>query len=292
MYNKFMLVIFDLDGVLVEAKEIHFQSLNKALSDISEDYVISWEEHLKSYDGLKTLDKLLLLSKNKNLPHDEKLYQRIFNDKQYYTSEFLGKIPRNFELIELFTKLKSQGFKLACCSNSIRQTVDICLKNLGIIDFFDITLSNENVKFSKPHPEIYWKAMSHFGIFPCETIIVEDSPVGLKSAYSSGAYVIRVNNPKDLKFELIQNSLRSLSSEKIKWKDKKMNVVIPMAGNGSRFQQAGYTFPKPLIEVNGKPMIQVVIENLAVDANFIFIVQKEHRQKYNLDSMLPLISPG
>jgi HAD superfamily hydrolase (TIGR01509 family) len=292
MYNKFMLVIFDLDGVLVEAKEIHFQSLNKALSDISEDYVISWEEHLKSYDGLKTLDKLLLLSKNKNLPHDEKLYQRIFNDKQYYTSEFLGKIPRNFELIELFTKLKSQGFKLACCSNSIRQTVDICLKNLGIIDFFDITLSNENVKFSKPHPEIYWKAMSHFGIFPCETIIVEDSPVGLKSAYSSGAYVIRVNNPKDLKFELIQNSLRSLSGEKIKWKDKKMNVVIPMAGNGSRFQQAGYTFPKPLIEVNGKPMIQVVIENLAVDANFIFIVQKEHRQKYNLDSMLPLISPG
>jgi len=71
-----------------------------------------------------------------------------------------------------------------------------------------------------------------------------------------------------------------------------MNVLIPMAGNGSRFAQAGYTFPKPLIEVHGKPMIQVVVENIAVDANFIFVVQKSHREKYNLDSMLSLICPG
>ena len=71
-----------------------------------------------------------------------------------------------------------------------------------------------------------------------------------------------------------------------------MNVLIPMAGNGSRFAQAGYTFPKPLIEVHGEPMIQVVVENLAVDANYIFVVQKSHREKYNLDSMLSLICPG
>jgi dTDP-glucose pyrophosphorylase len=71
-----------------------------------------------------------------------------------------------------------------------------------------------------------------------------------------------------------------------------MNIIIPMAGHGSRFLQAGYTFPKPLIEVHGKPMIQVVIDNLKVDAHFIFIVQKEHREKYNLDSMLSLLAPG
>ena len=71
-----------------------------------------------------------------------------------------------------------------------------------------------------------------------------------------------------------------------------MNVLIPMAGHGSRFVQAGYSFPKPLIEVHGKPMIQVVVDNLAVEANFIFVVQKEHRDKYNLDSMLNLITPG
>ena len=65
-----------------------------------------------------------------------------------------------------------------------------------------------------------------------------------------------------------------------------------MAGAGSRFAQAGYTFPKPLIEVNGKPMIQVVVENLNVDAHFIFLVQKEHYEKYNLKQLLNLIAPG
>jgi dTDP-glucose pyrophosphorylase len=65
-----------------------------------------------------------------------------------------------------------------------------------------------------------------------------------------------------------------------------------MAGAGSRFEQAGYTFPKPLIEVRNKPMIQVVVENLNINANFIYIVQAKHRKSYNLDTLLNLITPG
>ena len=80
--------------------------------------------------------------------------------------------------------------------------------------------------------------------------------------------------------------------KKPKWFDDKLNVLIPMAGAGSRFEKAGYTFPKPLIDINGEPMIKVVTENLNVDANFIYIVQKSHREKYNLDTLLNLISPN
>ena len=69
-----------------------------------------------------------------------------------------------------------------------------------------------------------------------------------------------------------------------------MNILIPMAGNGSRFSQAGYALPKPLIDVQGKPMIQVVVDCMNIDANFIFIVQKEHREKYNLDLVLNSIA--
>tara|TARA_R110002020_G_scaffold208151_1_gene413790 strand:- start:103 stop:840 length:738 start_codon:yes stop_codon:yes gene_type:complete len=76
-----------------------------------------------------------------------------------------------------------------------------------------------------------------------------------------------------------------------RWQDKKLNVLIPMAGAGSRFESAGYTFPKPLIEVKGKPMIQVVVENLNCESPHTFIVQKSHRLKYNLDTLLNLISP-
>jgi HAD superfamily hydrolase (TIGR01509 family) len=286
------LVVFDLDGVLVEAKEIHFDALNSALKNVDEKYVISWEEHLRTYDGLKTYDKLKLLSEYKGLPLDKSIQEKIFNDKQIFTTRALNDLQKNQKLIDIFTKLKEENFKIACCSNSVKNTVDLVLDKLGIDKFFDLKLSNANVKFAKPHPEIYWKAMSYFGALPEETLIIEDSPTGLTSAYKSGAKVLRVKDPNDYDFDKILSSCNSVKQNIEKWADQKMNVIIPMAGHGSRFSQAGYTFPKPLIEVHGKPMIQVVIDNLKVDAHFIFIVQKEHREKYNLDSMLSLLAPG
>ncbi len=72
-----------------------------------------------------------------------------------------------------------------------------------------------------------------------------------------------------------------------------MKVLIPMAGEGSRFAKEGYTFPKPLIEVNGKPMIQAVVENLDFDAEYIFLVRKKHLEKYDgLQSTLDRITNG
>ena len=94
------------------------------------------------------------------------------------------------QLKTIFEKLKSNSFKIACCSNSVKNTVETSLEKLGIHSFFDLILSNEDVKNAKPHPEIYWNAMSHFECYPEETLIVEDSPTGLKAAYKSGAKVL------------------------------------------------------------------------------------------------------
>ena len=111
----------------------------------------------------------------------------------------------------------------------------------------------------------------------------------------SGAHLCAVTDSNDLTFTKVNNTI--LSAEKTssispKWQGGKMNVLIPMAGAGSRFEQAGYTFPKPLIDVDGKPMIQRVVENLNIDARHIFIVQKEHYEKYSLKHTLNLISPN
>ncbi len=66
-----------------------------------------------------------------------------------------------------------------------------------------------------------------------------------------------------------------------------------MAGEGSRFVKEGYTFPKPLIDVMGKPMIQMVVENLDFDAEYIFLVRKEHIEKYTgLEQTLDQITNG
>jgi HAD superfamily hydrolase (TIGR01509 family) len=284
-------IIFDLDGVLIDAKEIHYHSLNEALKEISDSFVISWDEHLSIFDGLKTNEKLNLLTKLKNLPleHHSKVWER----KQELTLQMLENIKIQPNIVDTIKELKNNGYKIACCSNSIRKSVFVMLSKIGIIEYMDLILSNEDVKNSKPHPEIYWKAMSMMNLLPEQTLIVEDSPPGLLSANRSNAHVLRINKPIEITFNKIMEKIQNLTNNiKTKWTDKKLNVLIPMAGAGSRFEKAGYTFPKPLIEVNGKPMIQVVVENLNIDANYIFIVQKSHREKYNLDTLLNLISPN
>jgi HAD superfamily hydrolase (TIGR01509 family) len=281
------LIIFDLDGVLVEAKNIHFDALNEALGS---KYSIEWNEHLSKYDGLKTNQKLEMLTKEKGLPTE--LYKQIWDEKQRLTLKKLSDLKPSTQLQICMSSLVSQGYKIACCSNSIRKTVLTVLSKLGIIEYFDLILSNEDVKNSKPHPEIYWKAISMTGYLPEETLIIEDSPFGLLAASRSKSHVMRVGSPKDITYNNIYKHLNNQVNMTPKWKNEKLNVLIPMAGAGSRFEQAGYTFPKPLIEVNGKPMIQVVIENLNLDANYIYVVQKAHREKYNLDALLNLLTPG
>ena len=281
------LIIFDLDGVLVEAKIIHFDALNEALGH---KYAIEWNEHLSKYDGLKTNQKLEMLTKEKGLP--TKLYKQVWDEKQRLTLKKLSDLKPSTQLQVCMGILVNEGYKIACCSNSIRKTVLTVLSKLGIIEYFDLILSNEDVKNSKPHPEIYWKAISMMGCLPEETLVVEDSPFGLLAASRSKSHVMRVESPKDVTYNNIFKHLNNQINMTPKWKNEKLNVLIPMAGAGSRFEQAGYTFPKPLIEVNGKPMIQVVIENLNLDANYIYVVQKSHREKYNLDTLLNLLTPG
>src|SRR6056300_1140032 len=287
---KIKLVIFDLDGVLVEAKNIHYEALNEALG---KDYAISWNEHLLTYDGLKTNQKLEMLSEKKNLPVE--LHKQIWEGKQKITLQKLKELQPNQSLQVLMNSLVEDGYKIAVCSNSIRKTVLTVLSKLGIMEFMDYIISNEDVQNSKPHPEMYWRAISKMGCLPEETLIVEDSPYGLLAASRSKAHVLRVKNPTEVTYTNIFKKLTEIemgvTNDKPKWVDKKLNVLIPMAGAGSRFAKAGYSFPKPLIDVEGKPMIQVVVENLNIDANFIFVVQKEHREKYNLDTLLNLISP-
>ena len=290
MGDKIKLIIFDLDGVLVEAKNIHYEALNEALGE----YAISWNEHLSIYDGLKTTQKLQMLTERKGLPIDD--HKTIWETKQQITLRMLKQLEPNEVLVDLMDKLSSSGYKLAVCSNSIRKTVLTVLSKLGIMEYMDLVISNEDVKNSKPHPEMYWKAISMMSCLPEQTLIVEDSPYGLLAAARSKSHILRVKNPSEVRFKNIIKKLLEIDMGEQQttpaWRDENLTILIPMAGAGSRFQQAGYTFPKPLIDVKGKPMIQVVVDNLNIKANYVYVVQKEHREKYNLDTLLNLITPG
>lgn len=286
------LIVSDYDGVLLDLKEIHFEALNRALKSLDEKYIISPEEHVKTFDGLSTKRKLKLLSELKGFPLDK--FEEINNLKQKFTVELLNSFNKiNYDIVETIVRLKSDGYLFYVASNAIRHTVELGLEKLGITDLVDKIYSNQDVKNSKPNPEIYLKCMVDASVTPAETLILEDSKHGREAAVRSGANICGVDNSFDFNYERIKSMIDSVNDEVIKWAGKSdLTVLIPMAGAGSRFAKAGFELPKPLIEFNGKPMIQHVIDNLNVDAKFVFVVQEEHYKKYNLGAYLNLMVPG
>lgn len=290
-YNK--LVIFDLDGVLIDSRELHYQALNDALKSIDAKYIIGRDEHLSTYDGLPTKAKMKLLSEQKGLPAS--MHDTVWRKKQEATIIRINDLEPSEKLITICLNIRNRGYKIAVASNSIRDTVKTTLLRLGIMDYIDYYQTNEDVLRSKPFPEMYWNCMIALNAIPSTTIIIEDSHIGRQGATDSGSKLLPVEDPNDVTWERIEQTMNELDGKKrqrIPWRDKKLNVLIPMAGAGSRFANAGFTFPKPLIDVRGKPMVQVVVENMNMEANFIFIVQKSHYEKYNLQYMLQLIAPG
>lgn len=278
------LIIFDLDGVLIDSRELHYHSLNAALEKVWPEAVINHEEHLAVYDGLSTKRKLDMLSVRKGLPAG--VHAQVWSVKQNATIDLIKEFPRDETLVTLFQRIKRRGWKIAVCSNSIRETVKHALLAIGVMPYVDVFVSNEDVVHPKPHPEMYWRAMTLMGTVPSHTVVVEDSDVGRRGALNSGAHLLGILDASDLDPSRVMCAMDDVEFEPAKpevFKDRRLNVVIPMAGAGSRFASQGYKLPKPLIDVNGQPMIKVVTENLGVEANFIYICQREHYERYNLE---------
>ena len=203
-----MLIIFDLDGVLIESKEMHFRTLNLALEDVHKKYVIDYQDHLDNYDGLSTKKKLEILSIKKGLSNQ--FYDMIQQKKQELTIDWIKKISVNNNLISLFSKLKEQKIKIAVASNSVSNTVKTSLICLQLIEFIDYYVSNEDVFRTKPFPEMYWKCMTRLDSLPNETIILEDSPIGRQGAINSGAFLLPIDDPKDVTLELIYQKINEI----------------------------------------------------------------------------------
>lgn len=203
------LIIFDLDGVLIDSKEIHFNALNLALNEFGTEFVISRDEQDSTFEGLTTKSKLDILTKTKNLP--ETLHQYVWKLKQAYSSALFTSVSPDQELINLFKFIRSSGIKIAVASNSIRVTLDTCLRSLGLLDLIDYSLSNEDVDLPKPSPEIYDKVIEHFNTTPEHTVIFEDSPIGLAAAYASKAAVEQVKNRRDIWFDRILRVVEELN---------------------------------------------------------------------------------
>lgn len=194
-------VIFDLDGVLVDATDWHFEALNRALNVFG--YLIQREDHLKVYNGLPTNEKLKILSNKQGLPTD--LHSLIQSLKRKYTDEIVDQKCRPSHSKQLLLTHLQKKYRLAVCSNAQKYSVLNMLRRSQIDNFFEYIIGNDEGYKPKPSPEIYLAAFQKMKISPKEAVIIEDAPHGVKAAIDSGARVIKVRGFNEVNLSLFIN---------------------------------------------------------------------------------------
>lgn len=198
-------IIFDMDGVLIEAKDWHYEALNRALGLFG--YNISRYDHLVTYDGLSTKTKLKMLTLERGLP--EELHEFINGMKQIYTMEIVyQKCKPVFYHEYALSKLKKAGYKIAVASNSVRKSVETMMEKSDLKQYLDLMLSNQDVIHPKPNPEIYLTAMEKLNLEPNECMIIEDNPNGIRAALDSKAHVMQVSGVRDVYYENIKEHVK------------------------------------------------------------------------------------
>lgn len=174
--------LFDLDGVLIDACDWHFECLNMAMEQVV-GFSISRQDHETKFNGLPSQTKLKMLGV---MPHHREM---ICAEKRRFIQNKIDMYQQDQSKIELVNYLSKIG-KVACVTNSIRSSTIDMLKAIGVINYFSLLVTNEDVKNHKPNPDPYEKAMEILGAKPEETIIIEDSKFGLEAAICSHATVI------------------------------------------------------------------------------------------------------
>lgn len=200
-------IIFDMDGVLIEAKDWHYEALNKALSLFG--FEISRYDHLVTFDGLPTSRKLEMLSVERGLPRS--LHKFINEMKQQYTMDYVYTCckPRFIHQYAL-SRLRAEGYRLALASNSIRKTVELMLDKADLSQYMEFLLSNQDVVKAKPDPEIYLAAIKRLELKPEECLIAEDNQNGIQAALASGAHLFKVDTVNDVTYTNIKRRIEEI----------------------------------------------------------------------------------
>ena len=194
-------IVFDMDGVLIDAREWHYEALNRALGHFG--HAISRFDHLVTYDGLPTKQKLEMLSRERGLPR--RLHEFLNALKQQYTMDIVHANCRPiFQHEYALSRLHAEGFRLAVASNSIQHTVDVMMEKAALTQYLSVRMSNQSVARGKPHPDIYLATFEALGVTADEVIVVEDNEKGIKAATAAGAHVLAVHEPTDVTYDKIR----------------------------------------------------------------------------------------
>lgn len=289
---KIELIVFDLDGVLVESKDLHYDALNEAIADAAgADYIITRPEHETVYDGLSTNQKLRLMTIHKNLPLAA--HKPIWLKKQQLTDAMVrDQLKPDSVMLDSLRSLKAAGYPLAVASNCIKSSVHNILDSIGVLPLIDAYFSNEDVQHAKPAPDIYAKACATFGVDAQATVVVEDSAKGFEACVRAGCHLFQVDTPADVRADAILDRVSRLNCGV-----KPVTIVVPLAGSNHEYwidgpESVPSEIPSFLADVNGASVLEWVVRPLLrsrYDVAFVFVVKQSQLAKFKLDSLLPRI---
>lgn len=199
-------ILFDADGVLVDACELHFQSFNRALA--SKGWCISRAQHVASFNGLSTRDKLNRLTETLGFPAE--WHQEIIETKHHLTQdairEFLAPDPEKLELLRIIAQ---EGIAIAVCSNMMQDNLDLMLEQTGIRPFLEAAVGLEQAANPKPAPDTYIEAARTLGTDITLCTIVVDNSVSLVAAQAADPLdIVLVSGPQDVTADLSPEILR------------------------------------------------------------------------------------
>jgi beta-phosphoglucomutase-like phosphatase (HAD superfamily) len=193
--------MFDLDGVLVDACEIHFNAFNKALG-----FNLTREEHLMIYNGLSTKKKLqMLLNEGKIKAED---IDKIWKLKQEYTEEEICKLTIDPIKVTMHMMLRDRNIESVCVTNSIRDTASLMLRKTGQAQFINLIVSNEDTERNKPFPDPYFFALERLNLMPHEILIVEDSDIGYTAAGQVTTNILKVRDSYDVDAKTVLKAIK------------------------------------------------------------------------------------
>ena len=187
MSLKNKLAIFDLDGTLFDTKDVNYNAYQNAIRMAKIDVKIDYDDFCKLYNGKNYREFL-----PKVIPNiSEEQLKKIHNFKKNIYQEYLDKAKKN-ELLFLMIEEIKEKFYISIVTNASKKNVEDILEKFSVKNLFDLLITQEDVKIPKPSAEGFLKAMDYFNIPKKDTIIFEDSEIGIQAAIELGVDYLKV----------------------------------------------------------------------------------------------------
>ena len=187
MNLKNKLAIFDLDGTLFDTKDVNYNAYQNAIKMVGIGAIIDYNDFCNLYNGKNYRDFLPKIIPNTS----EEQMKNIHNLKKDIYINYLDKAKKNNLLFAVIQEMK-KSFFISIVTNASKKNVDDILEKFSVKDLFDLLITQEDVKNPKPSAEGFIKAMDYFNISKENTIIFEDSKIGIQAAIESGANYVKV----------------------------------------------------------------------------------------------------